>query len=68
MSQEFSVSPEAMKAMGIRVGYLFGSRAAGRPSARSDADVAVLLRDEEYCHRQDFYQRAMIARLGEAAG
>ena len=136
MSQEPSVPPETLRSLGIRLGYLFGSRAAGRPSARSDADVAVLLRDgatlhdlsravadleatlrtafgcpvhvvplngaspllrfeairhgrvlfaeneaerigfevrtlkeyEEYCRRQDLYYRAMIARLGEAAG
>jgi hypothetical protein len=135
MSRELSVSPETMRSLGIRLGYLFGSRAAGRPSARSDADVAILLREgadlhdvgravadleatlgttlgcpvhviplngaspllrfeairhgrvlfaedeaerirfevrtmkeyEEYCRRQDFYYRAMIARLGEAA-
>ena len=136
MSREPSVPPETLRSLGVRLGYLFGSRAAGRPSARSDADVAVLLRDgatlhdlsravadleatlrtafgcpvhvvplngaspllrfeairhgrvlfaedeaerigfevrtlkeyEEYCRRQDFYYRAMIARLGEVAG
>lgn len=45
MSQEPSVPSETLRSLGIRLGYLFGSRAAGRPSARSDADVAILLRD-----------------------
>jgi len=136
MSREPSVPPETLRSLGVRLGYLFGSRAAGRPSARSDADVAILLREgadlhdlgravadletslgrtfgcpvhviplngaspllrfeairhgrvlfaedeaerigfevrtlkeyEEYCRRQDLYYRAMLARLGEAAG
>ncbi|MDN5751095.1 MAG: nucleotidyltransferase domain-containing protein, partial [Pseudonocardia sp.] len=32
----------------VVVGYLFGSRAAGRPRADSDVDVAVLLRDDDH--------------------
>jgi len=31
-------------------------------------EVRTLKEYEEYCRRQDFYYRAMIARLGEAAG
>jgi predicted nucleotidyltransferase len=135
MSREPLISPETLRSLGIRLGYLFGSRAAGHPSARSDADVAILLRDgaslqdlgravadleatlrttfgcpvhviplnraspllrfeairhgrvlfaedeaerigfevrtlkeyEEYCRRQAFYYRAMLARLGKVA-
>ena len=31
-------------------------------------EVRTMKEYEEYCRRQDFYYRAMIARLGEAAG
>jgi hypothetical protein len=50
MSSGSSISPEALRSLGIRLGYLFGSRAAGRPSARSDADVAILLREGSDLH------------------
>lgn len=32
----------------VVVGYLFGSRATGRPRSDSDVDVAVLLRDDDH--------------------
>ncbi|MBI4735362.1 MAG: nucleotidyltransferase domain-containing protein [candidate division NC10 bacterium] len=38
-----SISPEIFRSFGIRLAYLFGSRAAGRPAEQSDADVAILL-------------------------
>lgn len=39
------ISPEIFRSLGIRLAYLFGSRAAGRPAEQSDADVAILLRE-----------------------
>jgi hypothetical protein len=38
-----SIPGEIFNSHGIRLAYLFGSRAAGRPSEPSDADVAILL-------------------------
>lgn len=37
------ISPEIFASAGVRLAYLFGSRAAGQPAPQSDADVAILL-------------------------
>lgn len=39
------ISPDIFRSSGIRLAYLFGSRAAGRSAEQSDADVAILLRE-----------------------
>ena len=43
MVPEPGISPQGFRALGIRLAYLFGSRAAGRSAEQCDADVAILL-------------------------
>lgn len=66
-----SISPEIFVAAGVRLAYLFGSRAAGQPAPQSDADVAILLREshtlEELCRAVTDLESVVDRTLGCAA-
>ncbi len=66
-----AIPPEVFRSAGVSLAYLFGSRAAGRPTERSDADVAILLREphilEDLCRAVSDLESVIGKSLGCAA-